>query len=699
MSRLLLILLMTACVGCRSMNAATTEKTENKPLPTMKLSDAQRQRITRFLFPLPHECWVGNAAVPLNPGECRLFFDSKLTEQEQMYVNDFQERWRQQYNAPIPVTDTSEGQGLTVIIAMTGRGGLLKEADQSGLINAGYLKERPNAEQAYTIRCEMKSNGLRVWLVANDASGLYYALGTLEQLMSGAKQADKIVMPLVDIVDWPDIQKRGLWSCRYPRIVPGESDQMRLYSQMKLNTYWGPFMWLTVSSNRECSFGNKDKVFSEAARCNIELIPPFTHITHLFLKGQALEHFTDIKGKDKSTNDTCVAMCHANPKTQEMLDNIFQAIVRDVHPKRICFWPSEGVSACHCSECKGDERKQMLNEIKAIISAYEKVHSNHPEFNMDIITTQGSYPYNLAMLDYIPKDVGIDIYSGSGRWSTYQTWIGESILPPSVAEMRRRGYQVGVVPQLSPSSSPSNMLFPFQTPYLVRERMTEAKNMGLVHVDGWFPGILGLNFNLQAEAEYTWNAFGRTPREFSAAWATRRGLSDPECAADIIDQLEYPERALSAGMRAETMDRSIERVTSELQGKAPVWGSYFAMQNAFEFPTHAEMERVLNICSTNIGKAESLGDKEFITGTRLLKQWIMLFERYTYFLENKTNTAVTVSVKKDIRNITKEFPSVWEQWIATQPMENSNTWAGIRANIINMCTNFNFLAETQQPTP
>jgi len=685
--------LMLIGAGCQFSPVATTG---SQPLPTMKLSDEQRQRITRFLFPLPHECWVGNAAITVNPGDCRMVIDAKLTEQEQMYVNDFQERWQQQYNAPIPVADISKEQGLTVIIAMTDRGELLKEADQNGLINAGYLKERPNAEQAYAIRCEMKSNGLRVWLAANEASGLYYALGTLEQLMSGAKQADKIVMPMADIVDWPDIQKRGLWSCGYPRIVPGESDQMRLYSQMKLNTYWGPFMWLTVSTNRVCSFGNKDKAFTEAARCNIELIPPFVHIDYLFAKGQALEHCRDLMGQGKTTNEICSVMCHANPKSQEMLDNIFQAIARDVHPKRICFWPSEGENTCHCSVCKGDRRKQVLNEIKGVVSAYEKARSNHPAFNMDIITTQGTYPHNLAMLDYIPKDVGIDIYSGAGRWSTYQTWIGNCILPPSVAEMRRRGYQVGVVPLFAPSSSPSRLLFPFQTPYLVRERMTEAVNMGLVHVDGWFPGLMALNFNLQAEAEYTWNASGRTPREFSAAWATRRGLSDPECAADIIEQLEYPERALSAGMRADTMTRCIERVTSELQGKAPAWGSYFAMQKAFEFPTHEEMERVLNICNTNIVKAESLGDKEFITGTRLLKQWIMLFERYTYFLENKTNTVITVSVKKDIWNITMDFPSVWEQWIQTlPPLSDSNDLMRVRSGVISMSTNFNFLAETQ----
>ena len=40
------------------------------------------------------------------------------------------------------------------------------------------------------------------------------------------------------------------------------------------------------------------------------------------------------------------------------------------------------------------------------------------------------------------------------------------------------------------------------------------------------------DFNVTAAAEWSWNAHGRDEREFAAAWATRRGLKDPEKAAD-----------------------------------------------------------------------------------------------------------------------------------------------------------------------
>ena len=40
------------------------------------------------------------------------------------------------------------------------------------------------------------------------------------------------------------------------------------------------------------------------------------------------------------------------------------------------------------------------------------------------------------------------------------------------------------------------------------------------------------DFNVTAAAEWSWNAHGRSERDFALAWATRQGLADPEKAAD-----------------------------------------------------------------------------------------------------------------------------------------------------------------------
>ena len=51
------------------------------------------------------------------------------------------------------------------------------------------------------------------------------------------------------------------------------------------------------------------------------------------------------------------------------------------------------------------------------------------------------------------------------------------------------------------------------------------------------PRVFYFAFNVEAAAEWSWNARGRSPHEFTLSWAVRQGLDDPELFAQWSDTL------------------------------------------------------------------------------------------------------------------------------------------------------------------
>jgi hypothetical protein len=121
-------------------------------------------------------------------------------------------------------------------------------------------------------------------------------------------------------------------------------------------------------------------------------------------------------------------------------------------------------------------------------------------------------------------------------------------------------------------------------------------------------------------------------------------------------------------MRADSMESPIEHMTSKLMGQTPT-SSYYEILNGFAAPTHAELVSVLQDCKLALELAEQQGDNELITGARLMKQWIAIIERYSEFNENPTSGA---SVRTAIVGLTNDLSQLWENWIATQSLSDSD---------------------------
>ncbi len=145
--------------------------------------------------------------------------------------------------------------------------------------------------------------------------------------------------------------------------------------------------------------------------------------------------------------------------------------------------------------------------------------------------TMSSHPAIFAIL---PLDVKVSYYHSL---LTY-TCARVPIIWKNIEDCAATGRPVTVVPNLGPEVSKCS---PFTGPQFIQYRMNEFVDKKLVGLQGFATPLLRFQrFNTEATAEWSWNAKGRTPREFAYSWAVRQGMKDPERFADWSDAYASP---------------------------------------------------------------------------------------------------------------------------------------------------------------
>jgi len=101
---------------------------------------------------------------------------------------------------------------------------------------------------------------------------------------------------------------------------------------------------------------------------------------------------------------------------------------------------------------------------------------------------------------------------------------------PLLEKYAAEGRWLGCYPQLTASW---RIVTPWSAPQFIKARMAEFAGKRLQCLCGYAtPSNRFYDFNVTAAAEWSWNAHGRSERDFALAWAIRQGLADPEKAAD-----------------------------------------------------------------------------------------------------------------------------------------------------------------------
>ena len=211
------------------------------------------------------------------------------------------------------------------------------------------LSKLPNADQAYRI---VPVDERTLALTAAQPQGVYYAVQTLKQLIAAAPSAEqgRIVIPLADVTDWPDMAERGMWG--------GDvNDDMPWLTQWKMNlveTHVERVAWAGRSRRHQNSRRN---VLNQAREHAVNLVPVITHLDQLppalFVRYPQLKAVAseDDKKACRNIGDDIQPVCWSQPKAEEILADWLACLAQYPQVSDVMVWLGEEKVSCHCQRC------------------------------------------------------------------------------------------------------------------------------------------------------------------------------------------------------------------------------------------------------------------------------------------------------------------------------------------------------------
>ena len=402
---------------------------------------------------------------------------------------------------------------------------LLGVCDSSGRLEgltvpgAAQLADLPNAEQAYVIR---PLDNTRLVLTALDQRGVYYAAQTLRQLLESSLHQGRVKIPLATITDWPDLAERGLWG--------GSANRDIVWmAQHKMNLVES-HVTLGISEDGHGRATADAELIDLAHRHALKFVPVITHLNGLGRTG-IYNTYPELRGQgDKAVHPThtnLVAPCCSHPKLTQILADWMIDLGNQKGVTDVCAWLSElSNQYCDCEQCRKAGVGQYALETRCLVTAYRLAQKKHPDLGLRILLTQGSYTSNDKVLAEVPSDVDVTYYDGGRTYDSSR----DPMIYPLLEDYAARGNWLGCYPQLTASW---RICCPWSGPQFIRTRMNEFVDKKLQCLCGYAtPDNRLYEFNVLAAAEWSWNARGRDERQFATAWATRKGINDPNAAAE-----------------------------------------------------------------------------------------------------------------------------------------------------------------------
>ncbi len=490
---------------------------------------------------------------------------------------------------------------FTVLIGTCDAKGVL---DGRSVPGADQLAGLKNSDQAYVIAPLPDDKGLAV--AALTERGVYHGVKTLRQLLAPHVKDGKVTIPVVAILDWPDLAERGEWGGSCARDIEAMAEQkmnlVEVHAKVALDEQGRGVA--TIDAARQ-----------EAARLHaVKWVPIITHLDQLHRSG-IYDRYPELLGKGKKAKGTYGekfhAPCFSQPKTAELLAEWFTSLAATKGVSDICVWLSEDHVQCECEGCKA--KGQYALEAEACVRAWKLARQKAPDVRLRILLTQGSYSTNDKVLAAVADtpEVGITYYDGGRTYDSSR----EPMIYPLLADFARKGRWLGCYPQLTASW---RIVCPWSGPQFIKARMAEFADKGLQCLCGYAtPDNRLYEFNVAAAAEWSWNARGRSEREFALAWATRKRLADPEKAADWAVTLgPVGWDVYGSGI---PYPRFFGRAAALVrERKPPQLG-----QGLFRyFPTVEHIEQDLALCDRAMKLAQDLKDPAILAETEVIRGYV-----------------------------------------------------------------------------
>lgn len=286
----------------------------------------------RWLIPLPKRVRLeGKLRLPAAEVALRL----------RRGASDVEQAAAKELSALLGQAPAADGHVFPIIIGVCDAKGTV---DGVAVPGASELASLRNSDQAYAI-APLAERGLAV--AALTGRGVYHGAKTLKQLLEAHREEGRATLPIVAVLDWPDLAERGQWGGSCARdieaIAEHKMNLVEVHSKLALD-----------EQGRGVAF--IDAARQEAARLRaVKWVPIITHLDQLHRSG-IYERYPELLGKGKKAKDTYGekfhAPCFSQPKTAELLADWFTSLAATKGVSDICVWLSEDHVQCECEGCR-----------------------------------------------------------------------------------------------------------------------------------------------------------------------------------------------------------------------------------------------------------------------------------------------------------------------------------------------------------
>lgn len=483
------------------------------------------QQWLRHLLPLPHEIAITHR-LEFHPSEIAIRATSNAGPLADQAAADLRQLFAEQADC------TPDGNCFTIVLGIPDAQGLLADTP----VDVARLRSLPNNNQAYLIQPVGQEQLL---IAALDERGLYYGARTLHQLLAATLTPTSVLVPLVNVVDWPDLDERGLWN------FPDEEQWIPWLASLKLNYGKMAATHLALVERGQPNSATIDKELMLKSRNRAFNYSPF--ILHLnFLHGCGLYRaYPELAGQGDDAltgryfahkeGNQHRAPCASQPVLVDILAEWMESIAAQDGLDISC-WLSERPGQCGCTDCTATG--QFVLEARAFVKAWQRAQQNYPDLQIRLFLSTTTLERDWRVLAELPPEIKIERACATGlervrhsprdlfanplydRYARDGRWIASYDVPISV----------------NGDVDTPEFKIPERSAHRIRdfvEQLRERGYQGAYGMIAWATFARETNgFNISALAEWAWNGDGRDTREFAAAWATREGLADPDRFAE-----------------------------------------------------------------------------------------------------------------------------------------------------------------------
>ena len=478
----------------------------------------------------------------------------------------------------------------------------------SGTTDLGKLK---NADQAYRITPSPSATPTSLTITAIEPVGLYYGAKTLMQLLRPRIHDGQVEIPLVTVTDWPDMEDRGLWGAENYDHIPWMSDRkMNIVEQISdigIDESGKPFARL--KSGRE-------PMVTQGPAHAVQPVPAILHLEQISGKGVFRAH-PELKGQ--GGQEGCI--CYSKPAFIDVLADWIVALCDLPGVDDVDVWMAEnlhGEGGCKCDECKKTDRSVL--EARVIGAAFQKARQRVGKLTLRILTSEETENANPDVFEALPPEIRIWYYHSLTTYTAGE----EPMVRGYLRDFAKRGRWVGMCPNVVPVV---HFAGPDTVPQFVHYRMNEFVDAGMSGLIGYAtPRAYYGFFSVEATAEWSWNAKGRSPRAFARSWAVRQGFSDPELFADYADTFGPVAWDCYGSDWPHGEQREMVRVAKKLkEGTLPelgvsLWGVYRSPWG--DIKKLDQLNRDVERADKAVSLAQRLRKDEFIYGSLIVQGYI-----------------------------------------------------------------------------